>query len=385
VPHEIIFGPLPKTATGKIQKFELRNSLRAAGTESTETIEPAASPESTGFDERSAAKGESTDEHERVVSPARAMIELHLMSLWERLLPTIGAVQVTDNFFDLGGTSFTALRLGEEIERSFGRSLPLGVIFARPTVAQLAALLDGSEEVTTSRSLLHLQAGTGRPVFFVHRMLRTLVRPLHTDRPVYQLAYGLAAQTHDHPPGLPESLETLAAHYIDEMKAVQPHGPYTLTGYSAGGMVAYEMAQQLCHQGETVDFLGMIDSYIARDYLYRGDKHPLYRQVLNFLRVGLAELYRSHFHTRPAPDYADAAVLDFWTAYTPQPYTGKVTLFKASAIPSVMRQWVPVERAWKPVAAHLDIVEVPGRHYTVIEEPHVRVLTAKLRACLSAA
>jgi thioesterase domain-containing protein/acyl carrier protein len=312
------------------------------------------------------------------------MIELQLIAIWEKLLPGIGRrIQPSDNFFDLGGTSFAALRLSEEISQRFDRTLPLGVIFARPTIAQLAALIETGEEVGTSQSLVLLRAGVDRPVFFVHRMLLDLARALDTRRAIWSLSWGLGTQTHHHPVhALPASLEALAGHYVEEMRTLQPEGPYSLAGHSAGGVVAYEMAQQLRAAGETVEFLGLIDSSIAAHFDYRGLRHPLSRILGNLLRLPPRELINNFRRPPPQPEIES---FDFWKAYEPRAYPGRVTLFRASTIASVTRQRIPVEQAWQVLAGTLDIIDVPGRHLSMIRPPYVGTLAAKLRECLNAA
>ena len=331
-------------------------------------------------------------------------IEARLAALWAKVL-AVPAIGVSDNFFASGGDSFQALRLAAEIESAFARTLPLGVIFSLPTIEQLAALLDHNRPASAGFSLVPLQtAGSGRPIFVVHWTLRELVRHLGAERPIYALSFGLAAQTAQQRPALPPRLEDLAAQYVGEMRLVQPHGPYALIGYSAGGVVAFEMAQQLLAAGETVGFLGLIDTIMPREYFDKTvSRHPLHRQVANLFRLPPREISYSlkRHYLRPlgrrlrslvSPDagnqaddqvFEDGSSLEFWTAYTPRQYPGKLTLFKASGLPSVRNRRVPPERAWQALSeGGVEIHEVPGRHFSVVAEPNVRVLAARLRACL---
>ena len=333
--------------------------------------------------------------------PPRNELECRLAAIWERVL-TAQSVGVTDNFFESGGDSFQALRLAEEIERSFARTLPLGVIFSLPTIEKLAGFLDSEEGLSTGFSLVPLQTGgVGRPIFVVHWTLRDLVRHLGTDRPVYALSFGLAAQTTHQQLALPERLENLAAHYVEEMRVVQPRGPYSMIGYSGGGLVAFEMAQQLLVQGETVSFLGLIDTSVARDY-FTVSRFPLHRQILNVFRLPPREISESLTRNcwRPLSQklhsmnsrgvrnhledqWLDESALNFWMSYVPRPYPGKLTLFKANGLRSVRYQRIPPERAWiELTAGRLDIYEVPGRHCSVVAGPNAHVLATKLRACL---
>ncbi|HZK72838.1 MAG TPA: thioesterase domain-containing protein, partial [Clostridia bacterium] len=172
---------------------------------------------------------------------------------------------VTDDFFDLGVDSITAARLFTEIERTFHAQLPLGALFQAPSVAQLAALLrDHSGSVRDSWSALVpiRTEGDQRPFFGVHGGAGTtmlyypLAHRLAPDRPLYGLqAVGLygreAPQT---------TIPAMAARYLEEVKTVQPRGPYCIGGYCFGGLVAYEMAVQLRSRGENVELLAMFNA-----------------------------------------------------------------------------------------------------------------------------
>jgi FkbH-like protein len=186
--------------------------------------------------------------------------ERELLALWERLLAVEG-IGVEDEYFDLGGTSLTAVHLFSEVARRFGVTLPLTAILERPTVRQLASLLD-REGSAPSGGLVELRSGGPRNLFFVHDgdgetlLYRNLARRLPGEFGVFGIG----------PRGLPRvplphsTIEEMARAYIGELRERQAHGPYHLGGMCAGGVIAYEMAVQLERQGETVDLVALLDA-----------------------------------------------------------------------------------------------------------------------------
>jgi acyl carrier protein len=205
-----------------------------------------------------AYRPESSEEH---VAP-RNEVEATLVKLWQKVLG-LKAIGVKDNFFELGGHSLLASRLFAQIQNTFGKNLPLVTLFQSPTVEQLAAVLREHESQGSWLSLVAIQPkGSRPPLFCVHAagsnvlIYRPLARHLGVDQPVYALqARGLDGQTD---PSV--RVEEMAAHYIKEMRTVQPEGPYQLLGASFGGLVIYEMAQQLLAQGQQVALLAMLNT-----------------------------------------------------------------------------------------------------------------------------
>ena len=168
-----------------------------------------------------------------------------LTPIWQRVLQ-LPSIHVDDNFFDLGGDSSLALQLFNEIAQVCDRELPPVTIYQAPTIAALAALL---EQPTTPRfpTLVLLKPGTEKPpVFVAHGLGGSVmdffqpVKHIETDHPIY----GMQARGID---GLDEPLariEDMAEFYLHAIRKMQPRGPYVLAGYSLGGLVALEMAQQ---------------------------------------------------------------------------------------------------------------------------------------------
>jgi amino acid adenylation domain-containing protein len=198
---------------------------------------------------------------------ARTMQEIQLCALFAETLGT-AAVGIDDNFFDLGGHSLLAAQLARRIEDVRGGEIDASLVFAAPTVAQLVEHLGPDKEHLAFDTLLPLRAtGTRPPLFCVHPaggvgwMYAAFLRHLDPHLPLYALqARGLDGEKQ-----LPGSVDEMAADYVAEIRAVQPEGPYHLLGWSFGGLVAHAMATRLQAQGERVERLVLLDSYVTAD------------------------------------------------------------------------------------------------------------------------
>jgi len=349
-------------------------------------------------------------------------LELKLARTWEQVL-RVYPVGVDENFFELGGHSLLAVKLFAEIEKSFGKNLPLATLFQAPTVRQLARVLRDEGWQPAWSSLVMMQTGGQRtPFFCVHAAggnvleYHDLVRLLGPDQPVYGLqAKGLDGKSDPH-----TTIKEMATHYLKEMREIQPTGPYLIGGRSSGGTIAFEMACQLEAMGEKVSLLAMLDTYPAGYFkllpgaatvgqraarrLRKWQSHLTNLQALNAadkirylcnkLRYAPAKakhkLYgRAYkFYRRfgkPLPpvlqnieEIAFAAVKD----YEPQVYSGDVALFLASDLTSDY----DLRDGWRElVSGQIDAHEITGNHINIIKEPHVRALAEKLRECLARA
>jgi amino acid adenylation domain-containing protein len=199
---------------------------------------------------------------------AHTPLEAQLADIWMRVL-NLARVGIRDNFFDLGGNSLLAIQMFAQIEAQLQQRLPLAILFKAPTIAQLAMVVQEQSYAQAWSPLVEIQTGGSKPpLFCMHGggfnvlIYRNLARHLGPDYPVYGLqAQGLNGDPTQPIPDIRDRLEDLAADYIQEIRRVQPHGPYFLVGLSAGGNIAFEMAQQLQAAGEEIALLGMFDSY----------------------------------------------------------------------------------------------------------------------------
>lgn len=186
--------------------------------------------------------------------PARTRSEQTLASIWQQVLgqPTVG---VHDNFFDLGGQSLSAVAVVEQLYQEQGVLLPLSQFFAQPTIAQLARIVDASGQPRgTATNLPAPPAESAVPLFLIAWFLDLSALELAAERH-YVLPFPELAVSND-----TCCVEYLADNCLRTLRAVRPHGPYRLAGYSLAGLVAYEMARRLESDGESVQLLAIVDA-----------------------------------------------------------------------------------------------------------------------------
>ena len=217
--------------------------------------------------DRAALSREAAQSNAATATPIpKNQTELHLSKIWENVLG-VDRVGITDNFFELGGHSLLAVTMFDAVERLFGKAIPMDSLwFDGGTVETLAQIIDRDQTEVNWPTLIEMQPqGCRRPLFFVHTMggnlfhYDELVNELGPDQPAYGLqargVYGREAPR--------ATLEEIAADGVDAMKRLQPSGPYLIVGFSSGGVVAYEMAQQLHRRGEQVSRVILVDAFAA--------------------------------------------------------------------------------------------------------------------------
>ncbi len=357
-------------------------------------------------------------------------IEAKLAGFWSELLG-VQKIGVHDSFFDLGGHSLIAVRLFRMIRKAYHADFPISVLFEAPTIAQCAELIARSgagaaetdegnhaqaEAAPRYTHLVRMNAGdgSGRTPFFICAgmfgnilNLRHLAMQAGQDRPVYGLqARGLYGGEAPH-----ETFEEMARDYIREVRAVQPEGPYLLGGFSGGGLVAYEMAQQLTAAGETVAMLVMLDTPFPEDprlsfrdrmttrlqdmkregaftFLSRWVRWRLEWELNRRRRQPAVAASPDQFHSAEI----EAAFLRALWRYAPQPYDGDTVLlrpklrvvYRLSGGRQLNAGRVPIhaDNGWTTYIGNLAVIEAPGDHDSMVLEPNVRVLAAHIRRVL---
>ena len=336
--------------------------------------------------------------------PANAL-EREMVSIWEDVLG-VGPVNLQDDFFELGGHSLLAVKLVFEIEKKLGVVLPLSALFENPTVETLLEALCNQKVQNVPVTIIAVRAEGSKPPFFlVHGDHRALAAHLDPEQPIYRLGHTLAAGN------IPElSVEEIAAIHLKNIKQIQPTGPYRLGGFSFGGMIAFELAQQLHRGGEEVALLALFDPSesddMQRDSVLRRRLSDIRTQpgirrkataVAVKLRNGvniLRRRLRTHtllsrskslppelriFHNR---ELFKRAKKDYEYA----PYPGQISLFLPESSWNPTKQiWNVHERWLQMTTSKVTIYPVHGAvsHIQIFEEPHVQLLASQLNLCLA--
>ncbi|BAY66694.1 amino acid adenylation domain-containing protein (plasmid) [Calothrix brevissima NIES-22] len=349
-------------------------------------------------------------------------------------------VGIHDNFFDLGGNSLLAVRWLQQINKQFDSEFPLSTLFLNPTIESLATSLSSKRDFIPWSPLVSIQpTGSNPPFFCVHPIFGVVF-------PYYELAhhlgknqpfYGLQSIGIDGETPLTR-IEDMATHYIEALRLVQPKGPYFLGGWSFGGWVAFEMAQQLQKSGEEVALLVVLDTvapikdnipslskslkfllttvmrYIwpfLLDYFCLitapGKKkiNSLISRLPNFnkfVQIFKRNLF-SHFtlkkdatvnliseesQLRLLSELAIPSMLRVFYAnsqavlnYVPQVYPKQIHFFRTK-VQSTIAEKEP-SLGWNQLAAEgTEIHHIPGNHLTMLKKPHIQVLAEQLKACI---
>ncbi|MDF1812130.1 MAG: amino acid adenylation domain-containing protein [Verrucomicrobiales bacterium] len=397
----IVLDELPVTANGKIDTDALSRAHHSSSTSSKQT------------------SGSPTETEKR------------LISIWKDVLKSRD-IHRDDNFFDLGGHSLLGMKLFGRIQKEFGLSLPLSLLFDASTVRSLARELDlRTAEITTAiptqqetpkspavaEHTVSLQPqGDLPPLFGVHGgdggvfFYRNLSKLLKKDRPFY--AFEASVLTTGGPISK-MSVEETAARYVDELLKIHAAGPVHLCGYSFGGVVAYEMACQLSEKNIDVGFLGLIDTENPAAEVRRlsltervatnwndpvaADSNALRKAARLGKRVGTGLGYRLRFGTegvvaRALPTAEKTGWLrqvqvrnayeEAMVNYTPGIYSGNLTLFRAIEGNDKFERDVDYE--WgEVVTGEIKTVDVPGNHISIFHKENIGGIAESLQKELS--
>ncbi|MGA7895551.1 MAG: amino acid adenylation domain-containing protein, partial [Candidatus Sulfotelmatobacter sp.] len=353
---------------------------------------------------------------EEYVGP-RDPIEETLCGLWQEVLRR-ERVGVHDDFFKMGGHSLLAVQLTSRVRSAFAIEMPLSVLFAAPTAARMAehiASVNGRQRPQSSQVLVSIQSqGSRVPFFCVHAVGGQVISyaELSQELGLEQPFYGLQSPPANYFPESGVSIEQLATLYNQEIRRVQPRGPYLLSGWSMGGLVAWEMAQQLIKEGETIGLLALMDTTPPSGYLEADDTADevsmLARFALDMSRlVGkdprplveqfsradaqdqwkmVQETLTSYGVLAPKTAHAEmTALLNVFTRnalamnnYSLHPSDQSVVYIRASETPErFSKLWTK----WSGGGIQFHLV--PGDHFTMLRRPNVRIIAETLQRYIS--
>ena len=346
----------------------------------------------------------------------RNEVEQVLTNIWQEQLG-IDQVRIDDNFFDLGGTSLIAVSLFSRIKKAFAKELPLSTLYESPTIEGLAKLFKKEEKEDQWSSLVKIKAGDSRPFFLIHAAGGNVLnyRDLSSHLDKKQAIYGLQAQGLDGRQPFLQRIEDMATRYVNEIKAIQPEGPYFLGGYCLGGNIALEMAQQLQAQGQEVALLALLETFdwSKMPVMSSMDKLIFYLQKiefhwLNFLLLdskGKNEFFKEKFNElrrrsklwramilskligkNQISDEQNLLISRLWQTndracdeYVPKFYKGKISLFLPKKNYSI---YDTPEMMFRNMAEEVEIHELPVYPAGMLVEPFVRILAEKLKSCI---
>lgn len=396
VPELVVaVAELPVTHSGKRSERAGRDAVEG---EKAANLKALANPDSLRRirEAVTAAEAATARRGEEALATAGSTVD-KIRALWESVLGLEGIAD-DDDYFALGGTSLQAVRLFTRIRDRLLVDLPLSVLLEAPTVAELAATVD--DPGRHFEPLVQMRGGEGdRPLFLVHSIwgdvlgMRQLAVAMNGDVPVFGLrARGLQGEEPQ------QSVEEMAAAYVEVIRSQQPQGGYRVAGHSFGGLLAFEIARLLTDQGEEVEWLGLIDAELsigahspARRWGHRlalpyhyaraAIRRPgaalraLSGMVPRLLRRGFSRFHRdaalaeseatwmegaSEAHQRLATHFLQLAA-----AYRPRPYRGSMTYF----LPTVRRFHLFADPlpVWRRVTAgKIEIERVPGPHVGMV-------------------
>lgn len=313
-----------------------------------------------------------------------------LQQIWQRIFQR-STIATNEDFFELGGNARLAAELFTEINHHFNISLSPPNICTAPTISALASALDHPRPQGPA---IPLKAGLAQaaPIFTFHGIgssvvdLVPVVRRMKSDHPIY----GLESRGNDGREQPQERIDDIAQSFLGTMREIQPRGPYFLIGYSFGGLVALELAQQLKAESENIGLLVMIDAYPDRHYL----SFPQYWRLLAQLawnRLSGRTKPKAGSTTRPGPtDNARNSLVAALQrvkdahyralrSYRPRFYGGEVKFVRAAIPSDFPPDPVPV---WSDLFRRLDVKTVPGKHVTMLTssaDPLASVLDIHVR------
>jgi surfactin family lipopeptide synthetase A len=365
-------------------------------------------------------------------------IERQLVAIWQEVL-NIQPLGIQDNFFELGGHSLLAVKLFKAINHQFGTNLPLTTLFEAPTIERLASLLQKPQTTQSFDSLVLLKPGSSpTPLFLIHDangetiLYLNLARHLHPE----QAVYGLRPYSKPGYPMLHTRISEMVEYYIQEIRKVQPQGPYFIGGLCAGGVLAFELACRLQAQGEQVPVVAIIDAInyhgcAQTNYANRNRQQSFLKTfarngqsknlawltnvaqkslekvsrlisyeiktiIENTIERARVQLFRYYLERNlPLPQFCqNISVVTIYkfaeSDYKPGLYRGKLTLWRATEkldfsnraiddTPAKFEVTDPLLGWGQQATEGVEVYDIPGGHSSMLQEPNVQTMSQKLQ------
>ncbi|KAK3807010.1 MAG: Non-ribosomal peptide synthetase module [Benniella sp.] len=306
--------------------------------------------------------------------PPHGDMETALMTIWINIL-NIDKIGRHDNFFMLGGHSLLAVRMISQVQSLMGYRITLGTLFMAPTIAELVPhmLTSGNTQEDAFDVLLPIRPrGTRHPLFCVHHggglswSYIGLSRHLHPDQPIF----GLQARGFFEGGESATTLDDMALDYMEQIRRIQPHGPYCLLGYSFGGVVVHTMAAQLESQGERVALLAVMDTVprnsttksqaaIERQNSEAHKEIDLIQLFTNRVESALPDRARSYLERLP---HVVRHLTEVFRSHTSPHCKSGMVLFRAMVQKDPSRQPISPD-VWRPhVMGEIDVFDIDCEH-----------------------
>ncbi|TRX22986.1 non-ribosomal peptide synthetase [Flavobacterium franklandianum] len=344
----------------------------------------------------------------------RTETEKIVETIWKESLKR-EKIDIFSNFFEIGGHSLIAVRVMNKIEQQTGKKLPLSALFEHSTIEQLAKLLNTDREIYSEHLVPIKPQGTKPPLFIIHGAGLNVLNFIHIvshfddDQPVYGIQ-GIGPNGYDN---WFESIEDMAACYIESIIKINPKGPYALAGFSFGGVVAFEMARQLKEQGKTVSIVALLDTYADLSYYYTASWQKKLMRIydnnskrLSYLIEMLTSwkafkirtqakkehILKMYFGQKDILSEQEALALEEFTVassmvnkivdrYQLKPQNCGVDLFRAKDDKEYKLD--PIFLGWKKAALKgVNIHDIPGDHLAIVDPPNDEILARMLQDIL---
>lgn len=341
------------------------------------------------------------NKHEQIIS-----------DIWTAVLG-LENIGIKDDFFELGGHSLLAVKVMASIEKETGKRLPLATLFENSTIEKLAKKIVSNKEEKWAALVPIKTSGSKPPIYLIHGaglnilLFKFISGYLDKEQPVY----GLQAAGLSKPSPLLYTLEKISALYVSEVIEMDPVGPYYLTGYSSGGIIAFEMARQLVSMGKEIKFLGIVDSYAGDMDSLKNRSSFLIRKIkrqfkklpfimksflvypketlsyqANYIKYKLNFLKSNDFDNvdEHLSDYEKEIYRSYNTAhlnYILSPADVKVTLFNVNKRLYYIDD--PLYLGWSKFANKgVDVYHIPGDHITMLAAPNDKEFASILQEAI---